>query len=359
MTAETLASARATLHMPLAPAYLQWLMEHLQQEGVQVTAGSGPASYRLMMDSVGTLELNTCADEMLECEVWPVDAPMLALIKMSLLEHAQEFLSQQQQDPQRISIVWSDAGDEDALARPGFQRLRVLQRTNITARMRRFRLQAEHLPSLIDGGGLHLRLLLPAPGQPALWPTMGREGRLQYPESAPPLPQRIYTIVHSHVQEGWIEIDMLRHGHAASAADAPGSHWADMAQPGDEVGAITPAGGRLHSASRMVLVADNCALPALARQLQNLAPDAQVQVIAMVEDAAEIRSLPLPEDHKLRWLVAPSPQMLLQTMERLRWQDSSPERLWAACGDAHAKALRHWVRERQPQLRSQISSYWR
>ena len=58
MTAETLASARATLHMPLAPAYLQWLMEHLQQEGVQVTAGNAPGSYRLMMDSVGTLELN-------------------------------------------------------------------------------------------------------------------------------------------------------------------------------------------------------------------------------------------------------------------------------------------------------------
>lgn len=36
-----------------------------------------------------------------------------------------------------------------------------------------------------------------------------------------------------------------------------------------------------------------------------------------------------------------------------------PELLWAACGDAQAKALRRWMQEHQPQMRCQISSYWR
>jgi NADPH-dependent ferric siderophore reductase len=39
----------------------------------------------------------------------------------------------------------------------------------------------------------------------------------------------------------------------------------------------------------MVLIADNCALPALARQLQAMPADAHAQVLALVEDESEIR----------------------------------------------------------------------
>lgn len=231
MNADTPLFARARLQMPNAAGYVRWLIEHLQQEGVQVVPGDSTDSLRLQMDSVGTLELQALADDALDCQIWPVDAPMLALVKMSLIEHAQEFLAQHKLDAQAIHIEWDDSGAEDAQARPGLQRLRVLGITNITPRMRRFRLQVENLQALLLGG-LHVRLLLPEPHDSAvIWPSMGSDGRLQYSEASHPgpsqrlsqrLPQRIYTIVHSDAQNGWLEIDMLRHGEAVTHTSAPG-----------------------------------------------------------------------------------------------------------------------------------------
>lgn len=359
MDIETLTPAQAQLQMPHAAAFAHWLLEHLQQEGVQLMPAATADRQRLVMDSVGALEIAALSEQELECEVWPVDAPMLALIKMSLLEHAQEFLSQRGLDPLQLTIHWSDAEDEDTQSRPGLERLQVLSYTDVTPRMRRFRLKTSNLQTLVHNG-LHIRLLLPTPGQPVNWPRMDGDGRLQYPDAAQRLPQRVYTIVQSNAAEGWLEIDMLQHGMATTttcAHTAPGAFWAEHAQPGDMLGAITPAGGRLQTACAMVLVADNCALPALARQLQALPPSARVQVVAMVEDEHEIRPLPLPKAHQIRWLIAPSSEDLLQAVQSLDW--SQPERMWAACGDAQAKALRRWVREHHSTLRSQISSYWR
>ena len=366
MNADTPLFARARLQMPNAAGYVRWLIEHLQQEGVQVVPGDSTDSLRLQMDNVGTLELQALADDALDCQIWPVDAPMLALVKMSLIEHAQEFLTRHKLDAQAIDIEWDDSGAEDAQARPGLQRLRVLGITNITPRMRRFRLQAENLQALLLGG-LHVRLLLPEPQDSAvIWPGMGSDGRLQYPEETTArLPQRIYTIVHSDAQNGWIEIDMLRHGEDLTHSSAPGAFWAEHAQPGAELGVITPAGGRLLAAQSMVLIADNCALPALARQLQAMPADAHAQVLALVEDESEIRPLPLPARHTVRWLrtgnAAPAAmtELLLQAVIQLGWNDPQPGLLWAACGDAQAKALRRWMREHQSAVKTQISSYWR
>ena len=370
MNADTPLFARARLQMPNAAGYVRWLIEHLQQEGVQVVPGDSTDSLRLQMDNVGTLELQALADDALDCQIWPVDAPMLALVKMSLIEHAQEFLTRQKLDAQAIHIEWDDSGAEDAQARPGLQRLRTLSSTDITPRMRRFRLQAENLQALLLGG-LHVRLLLPEPHDSAvIWPSMGSDGQLQYPEASHPrpsqrLPQRIYTIVHSDAQSGWIEIDMLRHGEAVTHASAPGAFWAEHAQPGAELGVITPAGGRLLAAQSMVLIADNCALPALARQLQAMPADAHAQVLALVEDESEIRPLPLPARHTVRWLrtgnAAPAAmtEILLQAVSQLGWSHPRPGLLWAACGDAQAKALRRWMREHQSAVKTQISSYWR
>ena len=86
MNADTPLFARARLQMPNAAGYVRWLIEHLQQEGVQVVPGDSTDSLRLQMDNVGTLELQALADDALDCQIWPVDAPMLALVKMSLID---------------------------------------------------------------------------------------------------------------------------------------------------------------------------------------------------------------------------------------------------------------------------------
>lgn len=366
MSIEPSLFAQARLQMPDATGYMRWLVEHLQQEGVQTEPGSRAGSQRLQMDSVGTLELLASTDETLDCQIWPVDAPMLALVKMSLIEHAQEFLTQQKLDVQALQIEWDGDSAADTSAQPGLMRLRVVCISDITPRMRRFRLQAENLQTLLQEG-LHVRLVLPRPqDSTVIWPHMGSDGRLQYPDATTlPLPQRIYTIVNSDADHAWLEIDMLRHGQPTTHASAPGAFWAEHAQPGSELAVITPAGGRLLAARSLVLIADNCGLPALERQLQAMPADAQAQVLAMVENAHEIRALSLPARHTLRWLATETistdatSEALLYALSQLDWSAPQPELLWAACGDAQAKALRRWMQEHQPQMRCQISSYWR
>lgn len=355
----SLLHAQATLHMPQAAAYGSWLQAHLQQEGIQATCGEQPGSTRLTMPDVATLQLYAYQPDILSCDVWPVDAPMLALIKMSLLEHAQQFLVEQGLDPQTIDIQWQ--GNENAAAQPGFQLLRVIAVHEITPSMRRFRLQAQDMAAFIRDG-LHLRLLLPSQQDtPTQWPTISADGRLQWPANAPRLPQRIYTIRQLDPQQSWLEVDMLRH--ASAGIQAPGAQWAESAKVNDCLGVITPAGGRLPQPKTMVMFGDCCAIPAIDRILQALPASSQVHVIALVDEAAEIQPLSTQATHCVQWICQADPvaarKQVLHALEQLSWHTLQPSLLWAGCNHQLAKDLRHWAKQAHPQLRTQISSYWR
>jgi NADPH-dependent ferric siderophore reductase len=366
--AETSAlQSRGQLRLPQAAAFLDWLLPHWEQEGVQLQRlDARQPAWHLQLPGVGAVLLQLPAADTLACTLWPASPAMLALIKFSLQEHAEEFLALQGASPLALQLHWADQGIAPGTGQARVQCLQVLQVQDITPRLRRFRLQSPDIAAFA-GEGLHLRLLLPDPAHPPhAWPQMDEDGRLQWPAHMAPLPHRTYTIRSVNHVAGWLEVDFLRHGHA----QAPGGRWAEHAQAGDTLAAVIPAGGLLPQASRLLLCGDACAVPAMARVLQSLPAAAQAQAWVLAPAPEEARYLATHSHHPVHWLPQTAAghdddggdgtaALCLVLEQALTTAPQAPDLLWGALGHAQASTLRHWARTQHPRLRTQISSYWR
>jgi NADPH-dependent ferric siderophore reductase len=78
-----------------------------------------------------------------------------------------------------------------------------------------------------------------------------------------------------------LDLDFVTHG-----SDAPASAWAELAKDGDELGVAGPRGSRLvpEGIERLVVVADETALPATGRWLELLPPGVAVTALFYVAD---------------------------------------------------------------------------
>lgn len=93
-------------------------------------------------------------------------------------------------------------------------------------------------------------------------------------------------------------------------AHGPGSGWALSAAVGDELLAVVPrrgeAGGGIEfepgAASRLLLVGDETALPAIGQILRELPAGPRGAVFVEVPGAADIRDLPAPAGIEVTWL---------------------------------------------------------
>ncbi|GAB3499203.1 siderophore-interacting protein [Nocardiopsis coralliicola] len=141
----------------------------------------------------------------------------------------------------------------------------------------------------------HVKIFLPPEGsrEPAL-PQVAADGRWNM--RAPGLTYRDYTV--RRFADGVLTVDFVAHGHG------PAGRWAMDARPGDTLGVLGPR-GTLHVAGGYgfhLLGADETALPALARRLEELPEDAHVIAFAEVADAAEERYLDRAAGARVTWL---------------------------------------------------------
>lgn len=85
---------------------------------------------------------------------------------------------------------------------------------------------------------------------------------------------------------GELDIDFVIHEEAGSSG--PASAWAAAAVPGDQLRIAGPGKSKLAptGVSRVILIADESALPAVTRWLRLLAADVQVTALLEVADAA-------------------------------------------------------------------------
>ncbi|GAB2464011.1 siderophore-interacting protein [Comamonas humi] len=364
----------AHLCLPDAAVFTRWFAVHLQEEEVQAHWIAPEGSVRFLLDQVGSLSLQLEGASAIRAELRAADARMAQLMRLSLGEHLQEFADEAGLAAAQWRVDWREepTGVQSAPAHsPGLHILRVASNTAISPRMRRIRLQAQHpadAPAVFAQGGLHVRMLLPHPGTNPSWPTVDADGRLHWPKGAAPLPRRTYTIRALDAAARSMDIDVLVHGEHGGAELSPGAQWARSARTGDPVAVLSPAGGRLPQAQRLVLVADACALPAAARIVEST--QGQVHALCWVESQAERAALEGYGlgPHSVDWLCAEhpgqSPQGIAQVLAWLARQDwTQPQglELWAAGGHAMGNAIRQWVRG-NPALapvRRTIASYWR
>ena len=160
---------------------------------------------------------------------------------------------------------------------------------------------------------------------------------------------------------GTFVLDFALHDHG------PAVTWARRAHVGDEIEIAGPRGSAVvpDDFNWYLLIGDATALPAIARRLEFLRPDAPVRVIALVSDPAEQRYLASSSpSQELTWInssgdVKRDGATLLDTLARVS-PSAGDGFIWIAAEASLARGAYRYVIEqrRHPKEWVKASGYW-
>lgn len=205
----------------------------------------------------------------------------------------------------------------------------------------------------------HVKLWFPNPdtGEHVL-PVVEDDRCLNF--RAPGVVYRDYTVRRFAPEAGLLTVDFVVHDHG------PGGRWAADARPGDRLGVLGPRGTVYYPEfDHHVLLADETALPAAARRIEELPRDVSVTAFFEVADTAEEQELDAPAGADITWLhrdgAAPgSTDLLLRALEKTELPEESVF-VWVG-GEAGAlKPIRRLLKERGL-VRGrdfEVDGYWR
>lgn len=162
---------------------------------------------------------------------------------------------------------------------------------------------------------------------------------------------RTYSLRHCREDRPEIAIDMVLH-----EGDAPGSHFASTARPGDPVALGGPGFMAAAPAPAYLLAGDHTALPAIAQILETRPAGIDVTAIVEVPDEAERQPVP-----GIRWLVRPEgTASRLPEAVRDAWP-AGDLLLFAGAEAAIARAIRRHARQERglPAESCQVLNYWK
>lgn len=173
--------------------------------------------------------------------------------------------------------------------------LEVVSVTDITPKMRRFRLTGDMAGFSSLGHADHIKAFFFPQGVEPITPTIGPNGA-QWPGERPEM--RDYTPRYWSVEEGWIELDFVLHG------DGPASGWAANAAIGSKLVIGGPRGSLVVPAAYdwYLLAGDETALPALGRRIEELPEGAKVMAFIEVDNPQEEQRFETLADLDLRYL---------------------------------------------------------
>ncbi|ABF44430.1 siderophore-interacting protein [Deinococcus geothermalis] len=231
--------------------------------------------------------------------------------------------------------------------RPAPRLLHVRAKAQLTPNLLRLTLAGD----LHDFGSGHTFKLLIVPRGTSALPL---------PDAAPRPVVRTFTVRTLDRAAGELTVDMVLHGGFAA-------QWAWQAEPGDPVGVVGPLGAPLpRTAGPYLIAGDHCALPAIARILEELPHDATGNVLIEVPGPADELPLIRPPGLRLRWLhrtgTADDETLLQDAVRALTPLPQTPTSfVWIACESASVKALRAYLREELgwPPQQMQLAGYWK
>lgn len=204
------------------------------------------------------------------------------------------------------------------------------QRTVLSPSLTRMVFAAPDVANMkTDGPDQRIKVFFPLPGQDAPQVPQGEDWYARYralPEGER-APMRTYTIRALRPEVGEVDVDFVLHGETG-----PASRWATHARIGDRIGLLAPDAQVADSSQgfewkppadvqRVLLVADETALPAVAGILEDLARwphPPQVQAFLEVAHDADVLPLAAPVGAQLFWLAregAAHGQLLQQAVQ--------------------------------------------
>lgn len=221
-----------------------------------------------------------------------------------------------------------------------FRTLTVAAVEDLTPSLRRVVLEGPELDGFVSlGFDDHVKIFPAAEGEAAVLPTLGPDGPI-FPEPRPAM--RDYTPRAFDPTTNRLTLDFVT-GHGG-----PATEWAMAARPGATLGVGGPRGSFVVPTDYAdhVLIGDETALPAIARRLEELPPQARAHAVVEVGTFADRIALDSPARATVTWAMrdgAPrgESQALLKAAETaLAGVDPTDAYVWIAAEATAAKALR-------------------
>ena len=278
----------------------------------------------------------------------------LRMVRTSIAEHLYYFAGETAFD-----IAW--AQPVSAALLPNMHEVTVTGAEDVTPHMRRVKVSCADITPFI-GGDMHVRILVPPKGRQPVWPRYRTDGRIAWPDGEDELLVRAYTIRAVDVEHKELWIDVFQHPMPDLAT--PGADFARNCQPGDRLALLGPGSGGLPVSSRMLLVGDESALPAIARIIAEVAPGTDIEAIIEVEDAREEQPLPTEGTLKVRWLhrrrYPPGASCMLREQAKAAIVAADPDTfVWVACEKEDVRSVRSFLKERKHDRKSMyVAWYW-
>ncbi|WAJ28751.1 siderophore-interacting protein [Antarcticirhabdus aurantiaca] len=347
-------TASAEIRVPGSWQLLERVCEHYAEHGdASFADGIGRIDV-----PYGSARLIVSGPDAISVTVDGCDPIGLSYMKLGVAEHLAE-MAEGPVEP----FAWNGDGTDVRLP-PFLREMRVVSTTRLTPHMQRVRLAGEDLGRYASDG-LHIRLVWPPKGRAPVWPTLGEDGRMVWPQGPDRPEARVYTIRRIDVAAGWVDIDIVLH----PGLDTPGSLFAEDARPGDPVGMMGPGGGMEPDAASLVLLGDDTALPAVARIVESLKPGTHAVVFLEVDGPADELPIAVPEgaEAQVVWLhrngaPAGTAGLLSQAVRGLDWAAMPADTfVWAGCEFADFREIRKFLRKerRLRKDRHLVVSYWR
>ncbi len=250
------------------------------------------------------------------------------------------------------ALRWSDPSVVGALP-PNVHFTAVQSVTPVGSTFLRVRVETPDLVSFQDDA-IHFRLLLP-PASCAVpeWPRVAENGATVWPKGEKALRRPVYTTRWICHEAGLMEFDIFLHDGGRAA------EWARQAKSGDRLAIAGPGGGGVPETSKILLYADETALPAAARILENLPQDSQGEAVLLSEEGEGCGyPVTVPEGIALTWLRRRDGHSLAGRALAARKEFPS-HFLWFACEKSDVQHLREALRQDKPAPgQSYIAAYW-
>ncbi|WP_018183513.1 siderophore-interacting protein [Kaistia granuli] len=241
------------------------------------------------------------------------------------------------------------------------RRLTVLRTARLSSSMIRVTLTGADLADFESRGhDDHVKLFFPRPGEetPVL-PTFGPNGPV-FPEGTERPISRDYTPRRLDLVASELDLDFAIH------EAGPATAWAMEAAPGSILNMAGPRGSMIvpDDFDWYLLVGDDTALPAIARRLEELRPEARVTALIEVGGVEDQIPLPARSGAEIVWLHrdgAPGEGTRLDDAVSAFQLPEGEGFAWVACESDTAKRLRRLLVEthKLPKQRVKASGYWK
>lgn len=345
--------AKTRILLPEVNSVIDTLREHLVEHGAVIDKHDDAVRLTL---PYGVAVMHAEPDA-LNVRVESIEITLLFFVRTLMAAHIREFVAKA-----GAELVWTGDGCE-LTAPPNFRIIRVTEIEDITPHMRRITFFGSDLWLYCLDEHIHVQLLIPPIGVASVWPGLGADGLIRWPEGPGRPAARYYTIRKHNARAGTISIDFVLHDDGG-----PGANFTRNARPGDLVGMLGPGGGGVRkNAGYYVFAGDETALPAIPRMLEDLPETARGVALIEVADKAEEQLIACGANIDISWLhrngAASGTTTLLQdtVLAASFPPDVSSVFVWAACEYEAFRAIRAHLRKERNLKKGQslVIAYWR